>query len=468
MTAAVEDERWDEWEDDEQGRAKPPASVPADPLDWRWDVDALLAELPGLPPVADDVLLATADDRVDASDRSVLDVAAVARETAVRAAAARRRLAAARGLAMVTQWHALALRQSLAGQRHDEGADHQIADLEEELRALAGDVWADEHATAAATAALRDDQLQEITALLHNALAVCDEDLLPFQQAWESVFAELPAHRLVVSSKWLRAAAELPTSPTDAVGSELAPYLRQLLRVSAAETPLTLQELSEAETFQDTKDIQRDEVVVNGRLLAGAMGYGRVVEELEATLRETLAAALETTTALGDDVQQTLPLVAQRLLHACNRTESGGSSYEILSRVVSNHSMDHVLIRPSSEKAPPLEMHVDVGPFAHHVTRTWCFGVRVVVSATTWYCICDANDPTVELFHVSATYSSRLAIALGLTPFGTPRLFRQDEGVVALEMTGTQQEHEETAQGDGLWSQPQEEDDKHVDFDALM
>ncbi|GLD98911.1 hypothetical protein PINS_up007629 [Pythium insidiosum] len=180
--------------------------------------------------------------------------------------------------------------------------------------------WIHRNASASATASAvqSHDQLKEVTSLLHNALAVCDDDLLPFQQAWESVFAELPAHRLVVSTDWLRTSTDSAAAPEeegDATVSDVAPYLAELLRVSASEAPLTLQELSDADKFQDAKDIQRDEVVVNGRLLAGAMGYDRVVQELETTLRETLATELETATVRSEQVQQTLPLVAQRLLH---------------------------------------------------------------------------------------------------------------------------------------------------------
>jgi hypothetical protein len=100
---------------------------------------------------------------------------------------------------------------------------------------------------------------------------------------------------------------------------------------------------------------------------------------------------------------------------------------------VTQHATNRVLIRPASARAPPLDIAMDVGVFATD-TVGWCFGLRVVVSAVTWYCICDSDDPTRELFDVETTYTNRLAFPLGLTPL-TPRdLLRRDTGDVAIRL----------------------------------
>lgn len=64
----------------------------------------------------------------------------------------------------------------------------------------------------------------------------------------------------------------------------------------------------------------------------------------------------------------------------------------------------------------------------------WAFGVRVVLSAVTWYLVCEADDPTNELVEVKTTYENRLAFPLGLTPFHPLPSMRKDAGVVRLEL----------------------------------
>lgn len=132
------------------------------------------------------------------------------------------------------------------------------------------------------------------------------------------------------------------------------------------------------------------------------------------------------------------------VLQASNRTESGGSSYEMLSWLLTQSETDNVLIRPDSASATPLRIQMDVGAYADdcisHSTATqsslkpWAFGVRVTVSAETQYLICDALDPTLELHAVKTTYTNRLAFPLDLTPFHLVNHMRRDSGAVTISL----------------------------------
>jgi hypothetical protein len=64
----------------------------------------------------------------------------------------------------------------------------------------------------------------------------------------------------------------------------------------------------------------------------------------------------------------------------------------------------------------------------------WHFGLRVHLQARTKYLICDAQDPTRELFVVDASYHNRLAFSLELTPFISSQHVRQDAGYVVFTM----------------------------------
>ncbi|ETO63798.1 hypothetical protein F444_18568 [Phytophthora nicotianae P1976] len=137
-------------------------------------------------------------------------------------------------------------------------------------------------------------------------------------------------------------------------------------------------------------------------------------------------------------VSNALQSVAMAVLHASNRTESGGSSYELLAKFLSNHEMNRVLLRPASARASPLEVQMDVGPYLETVPGskepTWAFGLRVKLTAVTWYLVCDAEDPTNELYEIETTFCNRLAFPVGLTPFHPLDTMRKDRGDVTLRL----------------------------------
>lgn len=144
--------------------------------------------------------------------------------------------------------------------------------------------------------------------------------------------------------------------------------------------------------------------------------------------------------------------------------------------------MAAILIRPDSAKAAPLEIQLDLGAYLESANpeeqppQVWAFGVRAVLSAVTWYLVCDADDPTNELYEVKTTYRNRMAFPLGLTPFHPLNSMRKDHGEVQIQVmlpnqsesllpTKTPAEAEATAY-DHHSSQDDDAGEQHGDQDA--
>lgn len=289
-----------------------------------------------------------------------------------------------------------------------------------------------------------------------------------FQEVIEQVFASLPDQMLCISVDWVRHNTTQHADRTDR-----STYLSQLVAMAngedaAARVPV----LSEAEIFQDAKDIGRDELVVNGEHMAGTIGYDAIVDQIHSQLEQLMTSEVGKSPQKSSmQLSDTLHRIAMEVLNASNRTESGGSAYEVLGRFLTNHEMDHVLIRPDSAKAAPIQIDVDIGPFLRsndgtNETTDWCFGLRVVLSAVTWYLVCDATDPTSELYEIKATYRNRLAFPVGLTPFHPINHMRKDRGVVAIQLvlpTEVEDGDEDDSQSDSLKANP-----SAIDFDELL
>ncbi|RHY34575.1 hypothetical protein DYB32_000841 [Aphanomyces invadans] len=189
--------------------------------------------------------------------------------------------------------------------------------------------------------------------------------------------------------------------------------------------------VSDAEAFQDAKDIKRDQVTINGILLPGVVGYDTLVRALADEIQRVAVAFRPSYAAFASTYEE----MAKRILHSINRTESGGGSYEVLSSLVSPASSSSlVLIRPNSKAATPLRVHIDMGPYEDRDGGSgWLFGLRTVVTAETSYVLCDADDPTTEWVTVQAKYVNRLAFSFGMSPFTSEsRGAREDGGHVQL------------------------------------
>ncbi|GMF56133.1 unnamed protein product [Phytophthora fragariaefolia] len=450
MAATDAEESWDEWE--EAATASPPQApaahslgdheaktqalpvTPNSPLSdagkWGFDLSELEREMSGLPPTS----YATpfiAPDAASSSEDALLS-ALDGLPSALQAGG--ERLRTLQALALVARLHVESARSSFAElQSGSQSLPEVLGALAEELQQLAGE-WGDRKLLETTLSSSERLHLEEMTGLLHNALDAENEDLTLFQEVVEQLFDGLHDHKLVVSTNWLQ-------SGKTAVAETEESYLKQVLAISSDEpgNSSRMPTLSEAEIFQDAKDIGRDELLINGQRVEGTRGYDAVVDALQHELEHVLAhQAGKTPEQTPMAVSNALQSVAMAVLHASNRTESGGSSYELLGKFLSNHDMGRVLLRPASARAAPLEVHMDVGPYVEAVPGSrepiWAFGLRVKLVAVTWYLVCDSEDPTSELYEIETTFCNRLAFPVGLTPFHPLDSMRKDRGHVTVRL----------------------------------
>ncbi|CAI5713926.1 unnamed protein product [Hyaloperonospora brassicae] len=452
MTAGKEEDAW-EWEDDAlassasspassdvrdhqeetQTHTDMPYSSLSDDSKWRFDLSELELEMArGLP-----LASASSFSVVEGATRTEQTLIASTDAMTTRLRSDNERVRTLQALALVVRLHVLSARGSCAELASGlEPPVDVITDIYEELRQLAGD-WGNKELLETTLRPPRRQQLEEMTGLLHHALTADDEDLTLLQHVLEQLFRGLTDQTLVLSTKWLEQSADEDREAE----TETTSYLTQILALNESHRDGTSSALtlSEAEVFQDAKDIGRDELLINGVRVEGTREYDAVVEALQRELELVLARqAGKTVEQTSVDVNNALQSIAMAVLHAINRTESGGSSYELLSKFVSSHEVDRVLLRPNSARAAPLEVCVDVGPYLESIPgrdiSTWAFGLRVKLVAVTWYLICDAQDPTKELHEFETTFCNRLAFPVGLTPFHPLECIRKDRGDVAVRL----------------------------------
>ncbi|KAF1336871.1 hypothetical protein FI667_g68, partial [Globisporangium splendens] len=440
------------------------SSEEEDPIDedaaWTWNLKRMEHDLRHLPTntaLHEHTLSPGADD----DTMKLLEIMNVAQETAQQIERGRDAVLTLEALALVAKFHVLSLRNGFNVELAPGDAEMEVPMLVARLRKLAGDwgIWTH----------VRDEipeeelsAIHEMSAMLHQSLMACESDLVPFQQLILDVFASRPQQTLTIPVTWIRPqiqkAQQAATDSSHVAQSSL--YVQQLMHLSdpllASDNDMTLQvsSLTEAEAFQDAKDITRDELIVNGELVKGTRGYEAIVDIVQRQIHTLLLQQKQSNNEQPThDVSQLDAItrdIAKQILHACNRTESGGSSYEILSQLLSlNHKEDvpPVVLRPDSARAAPLEIELDLGAYLERVdtptsssnkepqNRELCaFGVRAVLSAVTWYLICDADDPTLELVAVKTTYENRMAFSLGLTPFHPLTAMRKDRGHVHIQV----------------------------------
>ncbi|ETP04874.1 hypothetical protein F441_18435, partial [Phytophthora nicotianae CJ01A1] len=451
LMTAVNDEAWDEWEDDAavsspqppgdstlqgheakaQAHAITSDSPSSDAGEWGFDLSELEQEMSNLP--ASYAPPFSAPGTSMSSEETLLSMLN-GLPTALQAGGERMRTLEA--LALVARLHVVSARGSFTQLQSDEQTTHeQLETIKQELHQLSGE-WGHKKLLETILTASERQQLEEMTGLLHHALSIENEDLTLFQEVIEQLFDGLKEKQLVISTNWLKENAE-----SGETGTESVSYVNQIVAVCSDEPGNTsrIPTLSEAEIFQDAKDIGRDELLINGERVEGTRGYDAVVDALQHELELVLARQVgKTPEQTPMAVSNALQSVAMAVLHASNRTESGGSSYELLAKFLSNHEMNRVLLRPASARASPLEVQMDVGPYLETVPGskepTWAFGLRVKLTAVTWYLVCDAEDPTNELYEIETTFCNRLAFPVGLTPFHPLDTMRKDRGDVTLRL----------------------------------
>ncbi|OWZ20897.1 hypothetical protein PHMEG_0004625 [Phytophthora megakarya] len=450
MTAADED-AWDEWEDNaatspsqlstpstlQHNEAKAqmhptdPESPSSDGGEWGFDLSELDHEMSNLPPTNFTSPLSAHDTSKSPEEMLLSAFEGLPKPLQTGS----ERMQTVEALALVARLHVESVRSSFSElQKDEQSAQGQLNSINEELHQLAGE-WGNKKLLEKTLTAQERQQLEEMTELLHHALSVENDDLTLFQEVIEQLFEGILEKKLVVSTNWLKKSEE------DEREDKEESYLNQMLTLSSdeLENMSRMPTLSEAEIFQDAKDIGRDELLINGERVEGTIGYDAVVDALQRELEQVLACqAGKIPEQTPMEVSNVLQSVAMAVLHASNRTESGGSSYELLGKFLSNHEMDRVLLRPASARASPLQVHMDVGPYLEAVPGSknpiWAFGLRVKLSAVTWYLVCDAEDPTNELYEFETTFCNRLAFPVGLTPFHPLDIMRKDRGEVVVRL----------------------------------
>ncbi|RLN84294.1 hypothetical protein BBJ28_00007258 [Nothophytophthora sp. Chile5] len=465
------DEAWEEWEEgggapliapapsgrhDQQEDTASDLVVPTadggDCSTWKWDMAELEREMRALPSSC----VPLVSDPANGGEAALLAAApGLAHDLHVSGD----RLRTLQALAQVTRLHLLTARASFAALSGAESETLETqAVITEKLREAAGE-WGEREHLRMTLAPSERQQLEELTSVLHQALHDESDGLTLFQDVLEQLFAGLPDQKLTLPAAWVEnaASARSVASETSEESAKTLPlYLQQLLAISNKDTRSDshVPRLTEAQIFQDAKDIARDELQINGERVEGTRGYDAVVDALQHELEHVLAQQV------GKSPEQTpmavsnaLQAVAMAVLHASNRTESGGSAYELLGKFLSNHEMDRVLLRPASARAAPLEVHMDVGPYLELPTGSeepiWAFGLRVKLVAETWYLVCDAEDPSTELYEFATSFCNRLAFPVGLTPFHPLDSMRKDRGAVVVRLAlpspedGDQQQHDE-------------------------
>ncbi|KAG7375972.1 hypothetical protein PHYBOEH_001900 [Phytophthora boehmeriae] len=452
MTAG--DAAWDEWEDElstsspatsrtlkpdeDEAKTKAHPAVPHSPSsdagEWRWSLSELEQEMSSLPPSKTSIFEAS-DGPQRTEEKLLASLSDV--PTALRSGSAR--MSILRSLAQVAQLHVLAARESFTELPSDVNpTEKQVQSITEKLAQVAGE-WGDKELLKVTLEASERQQLEEMTGLLHRALDAENEGLTLFQEVLEQLFQGFQEEKLILPTTWLERGVSAGSEGESVLMETMPDYLQQILALSSDDpfNKSRMPPLSEAEIFQDAKDIGRDELLINGERVEGTRGYDAVVDALQKELEQVLARQVgkmpeETPMAVSNALQA----VAMAVLHSSNRTESGGSAYELLAKFISNHEVDRVLLRPASARAAPLDVNMDVGPYLESVPgsmeATWAFGLRVKLTAVMWYVVCDADDPTNELYELETSFCNRLAFPVGLTPFHPLDSMRKDRGAVVV------------------------------------
>jgi len=154
---------------------------------------------------------------------------------------------------------------------------------------------------------------------------------------------------------------------------------------------------------QMAKDIERDVVLINSKNLLHGSEFGydgicNVIEEeinyirqfqcTSSTNRDVLLPTFET---IDQDV---LNNFVGNILFACNRTQSGGDTFDLLNQIFFHSEL--AILAPDSDNIPPLEILIDCGPYKEHANfrnefGTYCWAVRATVKAKMIFNICDMS-----------------------------------------------------------------------------
>jgi len=173
---------------------------------------------------------------------------------------------------------------------------------------------------------------------------------------------------------------------------------------------------------QEAKDIQRDRITVNGVAVSenGGRSYDEIVTDFQQIIERLFKTAVYGQAIMsadfdGSHVTNICRSLAMMLLHAGNRTQSGGASF---TQVLGLFTTPCTIVAPVSDLADPLTFEVSMGTFrttpvlggADDGTAAEVkWGLRCHVRANSYYKICDSNpsdESTSTWAVVKAQYDS--------------------------------------------------------------
>lgn len=216
---------------------------------------------------------------------------------------------------------------------------------------------------------------------------------------------------------------------------------------------------------QDERDIERDTISItimqNGHpikttLLKGASeGYFKIISSLVEEMKQLIDINKQAFNhnQLTVSQEEMLYSFSRALLHAINRTRSGGETYEAIERIIRCENLS--IITPDSVAAEPLEIVLDVGTFkrttAVPLTKVeskekdiiihesfeaeeishWDFGLRAKLRGKSYYRLTDLDpedEHTPHFAKIKGVFSQTLALPLPLAqyPLPVPRYYTDD------------------------------------------
>lgn len=155
----------------------------------------------------------------------------------------------------------------------------------------------------------------------------------------------VPSESSVSPLDFAAASQQLDPKSLPCSAETLEEYVSRVSTIGSVCVPVTQSltpHLESSTQTQDMKDIQRDSVVVNGKLLRGAdMGYQKIVNMIA---KEIVCDSV--------DAEE----IAQKALSVANRTFSGGIAFDNVLKIFAADEL--VLVVPVSAEAEPLDITV--------------------------------------------------------------------------------------------------------------
>eukprot|EP00505_MAST-04D_sp_SCG-Rhode-Island_P001252 Stramenopile-MAST_4_protein_1252 len=234
----------------------------------------------------------------------------------------------------------------------------------------------------------------------------------------------------------------------------------EYFKQAVSKTPLSLVSNNILES-QMAKDLERDTLVCNGKLFVGAetgyLGIWHAIHDMIHDVhlaRYRLASANENPSATPSSQEQdfspfeslsqserkeSVEGFVANILHAANRTQSGGDTFEILDSTFCRGEDALAVLVPESQSAAPLNVEIDCGPYKEHSDfgGGWSWGVRARVAAPLTFSICDRSpedESSATWAQVTGRFERLLVLPLTGKTFAYDRGLT-DMGIVCIEMT---------------------------------